>query len=508
MGFLSGGHYERDMFRQLQEALSSIDDVKQSIHVLKEEQQQEIARIDRAHQEGIQGLKRIIAQRDVKIGMLEQENGLLREEVGRLKSIINNDSNNSSQPPSADQQGGKRANTHNSRGKSTRAKGAQPGHTGKTLTQADIERHIKEGHYEHQVIEHGERRGTPVVRYEVDMRMTLCATEHRFYPNTKGQYDIPAKYRSGAIYGEQIRALIVFLYNVGAVSNERIWTIVNGISGGKLELSQGSVYKIISKFAASLDVEIETIRNQLLCQEVLYTDGTNITVNGKQQYIRNTSSKYGVLYEPLEKKNLACMRELSVLPYFTGTLVHDHETALYQFGLEHAECNVHLLRYLKKNTEDTGHAWSKALSLFLCGANHERKERMRAGREFTTAEINEFNNEYDRICAKGLDENKDCKPRWAMREEQSLLRRLAKYKQKHLLFLARFDVAFDNNLSERDLRKCKTRQKVSGGFRDHQGAVMYCRILSFIETCKRQAIDLFSAMINVISGGRVIRTGE
>ena len=30
-------------------------------------------------------------------------------------------------------------------------------------------------------------------------------------------------------------------------------------------------------------------------------------------------------------------------------LVHDHETSLYSYGLDHAECNVHLLRYLIKN---------------------------------------------------------------------------------------------------------------------------------------------------------------
>lgn len=36
------------------------------------------------------------------------------------------------------------------------------------------------------------------------------------------------------------------------------------------------------------------------------------------------------------------------------TLVHDHETALYHFGTAHVECNVHILRYLTKNSEYTG----------------------------------------------------------------------------------------------------------------------------------------------------------
>ena len=50
---------------------------------------------------------------------------------------------------------------------------------------------------------------------------------------------------------------------------------------------------------------------------------------------------------------------------------------------------------------------------------------------------------------------------------------LEKYRDSHLLFLQRFDVPFDNNMSERDLRKVKNRQKMSGGFRDESGRDMF-----------------------------------
>ena len=53
------------------------------------------------------------------------------------------------------------------------------------------------------------------------------------------------------------------------------------------------------------------------------------------------------------------------------------------------------------------------------------------------------------------------------------LNRLEKYKENHLLFAEDFRVPFDDNMSERDLRKAKNRQKMSGGFRKGSRQKMY-----------------------------------
>ena len=50
----------------------------------------------------------------------------------RLKSILNNDSSNTSNPPSTDQKSRKSANTYNGRKKTGRRAGGQPGHKGYT----------------------------------------------------------------------------------------------------------------------------------------------------------------------------------------------------------------------------------------------------------------------------------------------------------------------------------------------------------------------------------------
>ncbi len=147
--------------------------------------------------------------------------------------------------------------------------------------------------------------------------------------------------------------------------------------------------------------------------------------------------------------------------------MHDHETAMYHFGTGHGECNVHLLRYLKKNTEETGNSWSGKMSGLLSGINRARKEAMERGENrFRSEEVEKYKKEYREVLREGRQENKGTKHKYAKKEEKTLLNRLEKYKENHLLFVEDFRVPFDDNMSERDLRKAKNRQKMSGGFQE------------------------------------------
>lgn len=166
------------------------------------------------------------------------------------------------------------------------------------------------------------------------------------------------------------------------------------------------------------------------------------------------------------KKDLETLGGIRVLKEYAGTLVHDHETAAYHFGTRHEECNVHLQRYLLKNTEETGNTWSHDMSMFLGGMNHARNEQIRKGcHSFTEGQLEKYEKRYEAVIAAGREQNKKTKGRIAKKEEKALLNRLENYKENHLLFLHDFAVPFSNNMSEKDLRICKNRQKMAGGFR-------------------------------------------
>lgn len=137
------------------------------------------------------------------------------------------------------------------------------------------------------------------------------------------------------------------------------------------------------------------------------TDATVVTVNGEQNYIRNFSVGKTVIYRAMKEKTIDAMGKVRFLEKFTGVLVHDHETALYHFETEHAECNVHIIRYLKKNTEETGNKWSSEMVSLLCEMNKARKGHIGQGEDkFQEEIIRGYEGRYHGLIAEGRKQNK------------------------------------------------------------------------------------------------------
>ncbi|MDQ7022755.1 MAG: transposase [Candidatus Gracilibacteria bacterium] len=82
----------------------------------------------------------------------------------------------------------------------------------------------------------------------------------------------------------------------------------------------------------------------------------------------------------------------------------------------------------------------------------------------------------------------------------NLLLRLEKTINETLLFIEDFNVPFDNNQAERDLRMVKLKNKVSGCFRSFEGGEYFMRIRSYIGTLRKQEKETFSDILSLFGG--------
>lgn len=483
-----GGNYEKGLYNQLMEVMARLDAVEEDLHIEKIEHKNDVDRLN------------------AKIDCLTEENQLLKDDNARLRSIINNDSSNTSLPPSTDQKGGKPANTYNSRQRTERKAGAQKGHKGTTLTKQEVEEKIQSRKCRHEIREIGDPTSQKyVTKYVVDLDITPLVTEIRIYQDKNGKFNIPNEYRSDVVYGPNVKALSTILYSEGVMSNDRIASFLNAAGNNELGLSAGSVYGFCRKLASNAESSIQNLEEELLNQDVVLTDATTVTVNGEQTYIRNFSIGKTVIYRAMKSKSIDALGKINFLKKYSGILVHDHETALYHFGTDHGECNVHIIRYLRKNTEETGHKWSMQMKDLFSEMNQERKKQKNLGeKSFTEETLYDYEKRYLALIAAGRRENKQPGHRYAKKDEKALLNRLEKHMHNHLLFLHDFRVPFDDNMSERDLRKVKNRQKMAGGFRKDSGHEMYCAILTLIETLKRRNMGLIENVRNLFMGAPAI----
>lgn len=405
----------------------------------------------------------------------------LNQTIQELKEQLNKNSKNSSKPPSSD--GYKKPAPKSLRKPSGKKVGGQDGHQGTHLAVItapdEIVTHMPsacKGCRHYQMC-----KGTACIaekRHVIDAVVTVNVTEHQvlelpicmLHGDTR-RGEFPADVKAAVQYGENLQSLAVALNTVGAVSIKRTHEILSGV----------------------FNIPIAT--------------GTR--VDKKLWWVHDASNCEYTYLDISPKRGNAGMEQCGVLPEFKGIAMHDCWASYWNYpDIQHAVCCAHLLRELTGIDENhPEQKWASAFIDLLLEMKKVKDKAVEKGKDFLSYyHYHKFDKKYDELIGQARKENPlpETTEKKRGRKKKGkilvLVERLANYKASVCLFIHNFNVPFDNNQAERDLRMIKVKTKVSGCFRTEEGARDYLKIMSYVGTAHKQGYNAYEAIKNAISG--------
>ena len=444
-----------------------------------------------------------------RINLLEKENSELRKENDILKGkVLQKNSSNSNIPPSKDEY-----KIQNHREKSERKQGGQIGRIGRTLTTKEVEKLIENNNNIEVIEEHygdNEVKET-IIKYIIDVKTKVIVKKIYIHGNMKeiNKEKIPeeCKNKSAVVYGNNLKALVGIMYAQEVIALDRMSEFIGILTGNVLKVSHGSLMNWVSEISNKCLKIKKKLKRAIKQSKVISTDLTVTSVKGKKAYSRNYSNDKITIFEASQSKRMREIEKQNILSKYKGYIMHDHDTGVYNFGLkkQHLECWIHLGRELKYFSEYIKNSWSTELWELGWNINKKREEKRNNNiMNFTSEELTEYRNQYDKIVQKGIEQNNETKSKYLRDKEKAVLNRLVKYKENYLNYMEDFDLPFDDNLSERDLRPIKIKKKVSGCHRAFEGLKDYCNIRTIISTCIKQGICYFETIKNIITNKKIV----
>ena len=421
-----------------------------------------------------------------------------------LANRLNLNSTNSSKPPASDPNRKKEP-----RKKTGKKVGGQKGHVGATLKKVDNPDKV-------EVIK-VDRSKLPPGRYsqagfesrqvfDIDIKRVVTEYQAQVLEDDKGKRFVapfPEGVTKAVQYGPSIKAHSVYMSQFQLVPYNRIQDYF--ADQLHIPVSEGSIYNFnMEAYQALAGFEIR-VKDRLSESDLAHADETGINIGGKGHWLHCVSNDFWTAYFPHEKRGSEAMIDMGVLPRFKGTLCHDHWKPYYKFECTHALCNAHHLRELTRAWEQDGRHWAQEMKTLLETIN---RKVIDAGGALETQESQKYRNKYRTIIKNGEIEcpepirpkKKGKRGRIKKSKSRNLLERLRDYEQDALRFMDNEQVPFSNNLGENDIRMTKVQQKISGCFRSMDGAKIFCRIRSYLSTCRKQLVKSSHALELLFNG--------
>ena len=445
------------------------------------------------------------------IRSLQERIRSLQERVKELEGQKNKDSHNSHIPPSKGI-----VKIKNSREKTGKKQGGQKGHTGSTLEQVSTPDKI-ELHkvisckncgidLSNQAVDSYEKRqefDLPKIKIEVtehqaELKICKCGCRNKA--------TFPDRIKAPVQYGLNIQSLCINLSNYQFLSYDRISELMEDLTGYRI--NESTINRQNERLYTNLESFEDQIKEHIKNSAVSHHDESGIYCEGDRIWLHSSSTEEVTHYGVDEQRGKDATDRIGILPDKKGTIVHDNWATYFMYeNCEHSLCNAHHLRELTWFVEEETAIWAGQMKTLLLDSKKQVELAQLEGKTALGAEkIIAIKNLYQDIIDEGIKgvplpkipikkRGKPKKPK-----QLNFLERFAKHKDSVLAFVYDFNIPFDNNLAERDIRMVKVKQKVSGTFRSLNGAKYFARIRSYISTLKKNKKNVFEEIRNAIAG--------
>jgi transposase len=448
-------------------------------------------------------LKARVEELELLVAKLTQD---LNEALRRL----NQNSSNSNLPSSRDLF--KKSTIVNTRGKSDKPPGGQPGHKGsnlkQTVTPDAVEINTPQTCEKCDANLSGIPVDTVAKRQEITVKSYKYTKEYRVESKTcvccgeKNVGKFPEHIKGPVQYGAEIKADVVYSILQQMISCKRFRQEMH--EKYDVNISDGTVANIIAALAENLIGFGDELVAYMVKAIQAHFDETGININGKNHWMFVMSDEFVSLFKAHLNRSQQALDDIAVFPRFTGLAIHDcYEMYFSNENCTHAICHAHILRELKGLLEqEAKEVWAQELTDFLIDTNKKRAT-------FSQNMIEEKVQQFRAIVQNGLAyhaslpaltrDPKKKRGKIPQRKGKNLLDRLVKYEDAAVRFVQDTQVPFTNNQAERDLRMIKVKLKISI-FREKLWADRFALIRSYIETAKKLGLDVFQVLVDAFAG--------
>jgi transposase len=295
----------------------------------------------------------------------------------------------------------------------------------------------------------------------------------------------PPEATAPACYGPGVRALAVYLSVYQHVPYDRLGEIFADVLS--MPVSVGAIKAMVAEAGGGLGLFLDVVADLLKDAPAVHFDETGGRVEGSLHWIHVASSSLYTLLSCHKRRGTVAMDDIGVIAKMTGVAVHDGWKPYRSYDVVHALCNAHHIRELAGVVEHFDQDWADQMIDLLLDAKDAVEQAMAEGStRLEDRTVHSIRVRYGKLIAKGRVANdqpsEKVDGKWFQNTACNLLDRLDAYRDDVHRFSTNFDVPFDNNQGERDIRMVKLQQKISGSWRTKAGADHFCAIRSYAAT--------------------------